>query len=156
MAQAALDRAVDEATAMAAAELQGVMSRSLEMTLDYLRTRTQFGRVIGNFQALQHRAVDLYVQEQLASVALADVVRVLDERPLDAATAAAVSRAKARCSDAAALITRQAIQMHGAIGFTEEADVGLYVKRALTLAAWLGNSAYHRRRYARLVPDEAE
>jgi alkylation response protein AidB-like acyl-CoA dehydrogenase len=156
MAQAALDRAIDEATAMAAAELQGVMSRSLEMTLDYLRTRTQFGRAIGSFQALQHRAVDLYVQEQLSSAALADAVRALDERPHDAATAAAVSRAKARCSDAAALITRQAIQMHGAIGFTEEADVGLYVKRALTLAAWLGNSVYHRRRYARLMPDEAE
>jgi alkylation response protein AidB-like acyl-CoA dehydrogenase len=155
-AQAALHRAVDEASAMAAAELLGVMNRALEMTLDYLRTRVQFGRTIGSFQALQHRAVDLYVQEQLASAALADAACALDQCPGDGGTAAAVSRAKARCSDAAALITRQAIQMHGAIGFTEDSDVGLYVKRALTLAAWLGNSAYHRRRFTRLAPDESE
>lgn len=156
IAQSALDRAVDEATVMASAELVGLMSQALAMTLDYLRTRVQFGRAIGSFQALQHRAVDLFVQEQLASVALADAVEAVDERPQEPATAAAVSRAKARCSDAAALITRQAIQMHGAIGFTEDSDVGLYVKRALTLGAWLGNSAYHRRRFAAVAPDDSE
>ena len=156
IAQSALERAVDEATVMAAAELCGVMSRALEMTLDYLRTRVQFGRTIGSFQALQHRAVDLFVQEQLALAALDDALTALDERPSDPDTAATVSRAKARCSDAASLITRQAIQMHGAIGFTEESDVGPYVKRALTLSAWLGNSAYHRRRFASLATEEAE
>ena len=156
IAQSALDRAVNEATVMASAELLGIMNRALEITLDYLRTRVQFGRTIGSFQALQHRSVDLYVQEQLASVALADALNALDERPEEPSTVATVSRAKARCSDAAALITRQAIQMHGAIGFTEDSDVGLYVKRALTLAAWLGNSAYHRRRFGALAPDEAE
>ncbi|MCC7081297.1 MAG: acyl-CoA dehydrogenase family protein [Burkholderiales bacterium] len=156
IAQSALDRAVSEATVMAAAELLGVMSRTLEMTLDYLRTRVQFGRSIGSFQALQHRAVDLYVQEQLASVALADAVSAIDDRPDDPTTAAAVSRAKARCSDAGSLITRQAIQMHGAIGFTEDSDVGLYVKRALTLSAWLGNSAYHRRRFAATASADAQ
>jgi alkylation response protein AidB-like acyl-CoA dehydrogenase len=154
IALSALERAVNEATAMASAELLGIMSRALEMTLDYLRTRVQFGRSIGSFQALQHRAVDLYVQEQLASVALADAVNAIDDRPEDPLTVAAVSRAKARCSDAASLITRQAIQMHGAIGFTEDSDVGLYVKRALTLSAWLGNSAYHRRRFAAVSPDD--
>ena len=156
IAQPALERAVDEATVMAAAELLGVMQRTLAMTLDYLRTRTQFGRAIGSFQALQHRAVDLYVQEQLAAVALADAVSAIDAPMLDAAGKAAVSRAKARCSDAAALITRQAIQMHGAIGFTEDSDVGLFVKRALTLCAWLGNSAYHRRRFSLLAPMDAD
>jgi alkylation response protein AidB-like acyl-CoA dehydrogenase len=156
VAQSALDHAVSEATVMAAAELLGVMNRALEMTLDYLRTRVQFGRSIGSFQALQHRAVDLYVQEQLASVALADALDAVDERPDEPSTAAAVSRAKARCGDAASLITRQAIQMHGAIGFTEDSDVGLYVKRTLALSAWLGNSAYHRRRFARSAPADAE
>jgi alkylation response protein AidB-like acyl-CoA dehydrogenase len=156
IAQSALDRAVNEATVMASAELLGIMSRALEMTLDYLRTRVQFGRSIGSFQALQHRAVDLYVQEQLASVALADAVNAIDEQPQDPLTVATVSRAKARCSEAASLITRQAIQMHGAIGFTEDSDVGLYVKRTLTLSAWLGNSAYHRRRFATVCPDDAE
>lgn len=156
VAQSALDRAIDEATAMASAELLGVMSRAFEMTLDYLRTRVQFNRAIGGFQALQHRAVDLYIQEQLSSVVLNDAITALDERPTEPATPAAVSRAKARCSDAASLITRQAIQMHGAIGFTEDSDVGLYVKRALILSAWLGNSAYHRRRFLRLAPADAE
>jgi alkylation response protein AidB-like acyl-CoA dehydrogenase len=156
IAQAALERAVDEATVMASYELLGVMERALAMTLDYLRTRSQFGRTIGSFQALQHRAVDLYVQEQLASVAAADAVAAIDAPVLVRSRVAAVSRATARCSDAAALITRQAIQMHGAIGFTEDGDVGLYVKRALTLAAWLGNSAYHRRRFAALAPADVD
>jgi len=156
IAQSALDRAVDEATVMASAELLGVMSRALEMTLDYLRTRVQFRRTIGSFQALQHRSVDLFIQEQLSSAALNDALNALDDHPAETATAAAVSRAKARCSDAAALVTRQAIQMHGAIGFTEDSDVGLYVKRTMTLSAWLGNSAYHRRRFARLAPDDGE
>lgn len=154
--ESALERAVDEATVVASAELLGIMSRTLEMTLDYLRTRVQFGRAIGSFQALQHRAVDLYVQEQLSSAALEDAITAIDERPGGADVAATVSRAKARCSDAASLITRQAIQMHGAIGFTEDSDVGLYVKRTITLAAWLGNSAYHRRRFARLAPDDVD
>jgi alkylation response protein AidB-like acyl-CoA dehydrogenase len=156
IAQAALDRSVDEATVMASAELLGIMSRAFEMTMDYLRTRVQFGRPIGSFQALQHRSVDLYIQEQLSTVVLNDAVDALDERPNEQGTAAAVSRAKARCSDAASLITRQAIQMHGGIGFTEDADVGLYVKRALILASSLGNSAYHRRRFLRLAPADAE
>jgi len=152
IAQGALHRAVDEATAMASAELLGVMSRAFDMTMDYLRTRVQFGRAIGSFQALQHRSVDLYIQQQLSTVVLNDAVDALDERPNETSTAAAVSRAKARCSDAAALITRQAIQMHGGIGFTEDADVGLYVKRALILSSSLGNSTYHRRRFLRLSP----
>lgn len=156
IARSALDRAVDEATAMASAELLGVMNRAFETTMDYLRTRVQFGRPIGSFQALQHRSVDLYIQEQLATVVLDDAVDALDQRPNEASTAAAVSRAKARCSDAASLITRQAIQMHGGIGFTEDADVGLYVKRALILSASLGNSTYHRRRFLRLAPADAE
>jgi alkylation response protein AidB-like acyl-CoA dehydrogenase len=151
-APAALARAVEEATAIVCAELVGLMDRTLETTLEYLRTRVQFGRAIGSFQALQHRAVDLFVQLQLASATLGDALEALAAQPDEAATAATVSRAKARCSDAAALVTRQAIQMHGAIGFTEDSDVGLYVKRALVLGAWLGNSAHHRRRYARLTP----
>ena len=155
VAKSALERAVDEATVIASAELLGIMSRTLEMTLDYLRTRVQFGRAIGSFQALQHRAVDLYIQEQLASVALEDALNAIDGT-VDVDVATTVSRAKARCSDAASLITRQAIQMHGAIGFTEDSDVGLYVKRTITLAAWLGNSAYHRRRFAQLAAQDDE
>ena len=144
-----LARAIDHTAVIASAELTGIMIRSLEITLEYLKTRVQFGKPIGSFQALQHRAVDLYIQQELSSAVLADCIAVLDEEPDAKARSAAASRAKARCTDAALLITRQSIQLHGAIGFTEDCDVGLYVKRAMTLAAWLGNGIAHRRRYAK-------
>jgi alkylation response protein AidB-like acyl-CoA dehydrogenase len=150
-ARAALDRALDHAAVTAAAELVGVMKRAHEMSLDYMKTRVQFGKPIGSFQALQHRAVDLHIQQELADAVLRDVVRQLDAAPDAAGRALAASRAKSRCSDAALAITRAAIQFHGAIGFTEDCDVGLYVKRALTLATWLGNGRAHRARYARLA-----
>ena len=148
-AAASLARAIDHTAVIASAELCGIMGRSLEMTLDYLKTRVQFGKPIGSFQGLQHRAVDLYIQQELSSAVLADCLGVLDDEPDAKTRSAAASRAKARCTDAALLITRQSIQMHGAIGFTEDCDVGLYVKRAMTLAAWLGNGNAHRRRYAK-------
>jgi alkylation response protein AidB-like acyl-CoA dehydrogenase len=150
-AAAALARALDHATAIASAELYGVMSRALEMSVDYMKTRVQFGRPIGSFQALQHRAVDLYIQQQLSSAVLEESLRELDRDPAPARRAAIVSRLKARCSDACLRISREAIQIHGAIGFTDEYDAGLYLKRALVLAAWLGNGAQHRRRYAALA-----
>jgi alkylation response protein AidB-like acyl-CoA dehydrogenase len=127
------------------------MSRALEMSVDYMKTRVQFGKPIGSFQALQHRAVDLYIQQQLASAALEDSLRALDTEPEPRRRAAIVSRLKARCSDAGVRITREAIQIHGAIGFTDEYDAGLYLKRAMVLAAWLGNGTQHRRRYAGLA-----
>ena len=151
IARNALERALDHATAIASAELYGVMSRALDMSVDYMKTRTQFGRPIGSFQALQHRAVDLYIQRELASAVLEQGLRELDRAPPSHVRAATASRMKARCSDAALRITREAIQIHGAIGFTDEYDAGLYLKRALVLAAWLGNGATHRRRYAALA-----
>jgi len=153
---ARLQTAVDHAVIMTSVELVGVMKRAFELTLDYLRTREQFGKPIGSFQALQHRAADLYIQQELAVSAAQDAIDVLDRGAPAAEVAAAASRAKSRCADAARLITREAIQFHGAIGFADEHDIGLYLQRALVLAAWLGNSATHRRRYARVAPPEAE
>jgi alkylation response protein AidB-like acyl-CoA dehydrogenase len=152
-ARNAIETARDGATVIAGAELLGVMHRVLDMTLDYMRTRVQFGKPIGSFQALQHRAVDLYIQRQLASAVLDDGLRRLADTADAQARAAIVSRVKARCSEAGLRIAREAIQIHGAIGFTDEYDVGLYLKRALVLASWLGNAALHRRRYARLALD---
>lgn len=149
-ATAALEAALDHGAAIAGAELYGVMSRALEMSVDYMKTRVQFGRAIGSFQGLQHRAVDLYIQQQLASAVLEEGLRELDAQPASDLRAATASRIKARCSEAGLRITREAIQIHGAIGFTDEYDAGLYLKRALVLSAWLGNAAQHRRRYARL------
>ena len=151
VARAVLGRALDRATVVAGAELVGVMARTLELSLDYMRTRVQFGKPIGAFQALQHRAVDLYLQKELAAAVLAEGVRDLETIADDRARAALASRVKARASEAALRVTREAIQIHGAIGFTEDCDVGLYTKRALVLAAWLGNATAHRRRYARFA-----
>jgi alkylation response protein AidB-like acyl-CoA dehydrogenase len=150
-AEAALARALDRAGAIAGAELYGVMSRALEMSVSYMKTRVQFGKPIGSFQALQHRAVDLYIQQQLASAVLEDGLRQLDDDPPARERSAVASRIKARCSEAGVRITREAIQIHGAIGFTDEYDAGLYLKRALVLGAWLGNATQHRRRYARIT-----
>lgn len=147
----ALARAFDHASVIAGAELAGVMDRALEMSLDYLRTRVQFGKPIGAFQALQHRAVDLYIHKELAGAVLEEALDILDRGPDPRARAALASRVKARCADAALRVTRETIQLHGAIGFTDDYDAGLYLKRALTLAAWLGHPTWHRRRYASLT-----
>ena len=150
-AASALSRAIDQAAVLASAELYGVMSRALEMSVEYMKTRVQFGHPIGSFQALQHRAVDLYIQQQLASAVLEEGLRELDAHPAERERAAIASRVKARCSEAGVRLAREAIQIHGAIGFTDEYDAGLYLKRALVLAAWLGNAVQHRRRYAALT-----
>ncbi|MBE0626776.1 MAG: acyl-CoA dehydrogenase, partial [Burkholderiales bacterium] len=152
-ARAALRLALDHATLSASAELLGVMDCALEMTLAYLRTRVQFGKPIGSFQALQHRAVDMYIQKELTRATLAAAlatVQAPDCTP-DQRTAAA-SSAKARATQAALAICKEALQMHGAIGYTDEYDLGLYFNRALVLSAWLGNAAMHRSRYAALAP----
>jgi alkylation response protein AidB-like acyl-CoA dehydrogenase len=146
----ALACALDYGAAVASAELCGIAERALEISLDYLKTRVQFGKPIGSFQALQHRAVDLYIQKELAGAVLDQVLEALAGVPDAATRAALASRLKARCSDAALRVTREAIQLHGAIGFTDECDIGLYLKRALVLAAWLGSATQHRRRYAAL------
>jgi alkylation response protein AidB-like acyl-CoA dehydrogenase len=149
-ATAALGLAFDHANAIAAAELAGLMDRALEMSVDYLKTRVQFGKPIGSFQALQHRAVDLHIHREVASAVLEESLAALDRRPAATARAIAASRLKARCADAALKITRETIQLHGGIGFTDDYDAGLYLKRAMTLAAWLGGATWHRRRYAQL------
>jgi alkylation response protein AidB-like acyl-CoA dehydrogenase len=150
-AQAALERSLDEAAVMASAEMIGVMQAALQMTLSYMRTRVQFGKPIGSFQALQHKAADLYVQQELARAVLNDAVRELDSAGSTEERAKLASRCKARSSDAGLRVTREVIQLHGAIGFTDEYDAGLYLKRALVLSGWLGNSSAHRRRFSQLT-----
>ncbi len=148
--EALLEETLDTARLAACAELLGGMERTLTMTLDHLRQRQQFGKPIGSFQALQHRAVDLYVQVELARSALARATAAHDDGADAAQRAAAVSAAKSRCSDAALLVAKQAIQLHGAIGYTDEYDLSLFVRRALVRAAELGNAVAHRARYARI------
>lgn len=147
-----LDAAIEEATLATAAMLLGVMERAFALSLDYLRTREQFGRRIGSFQALQHRAADLAMQIALTRASVEAAAATLDSGAAQAR--AAVSRAKARASEAGMLVTRQAIQLHGGIGYTDEYDVGLYLRRAMVLANSFGAAAVHRARFASLAPEE--
>ncbi|MBI3936709.1 MAG: acyl-CoA dehydrogenase [Betaproteobacteria bacterium] len=150
----ALQKAAAEATVMCCVESLAVMEKALAMTLEYLRTRVQFGRPIGSFQALQHRAVDLHIQKGLSAAAVSAALQVLDTKSDVTALMLAASRAKSRCAEAGFRIARESIQFHGAIGFSDECDIGLYLQRALVLSAWLGNAAAHRRRYAELAAPE--
>ena len=145
-------RATDEARVMAAVEMSGMMQAMLELTLEYLRTREQFGKPIGSFQALQHRAVDLYIAAEVARDVAQAACDSLDAGLSDDALVLTASRAKARAGDALDRIARESVQLHGAIGFTDEYALSLYVNRALTLSAWLGNAAQMRRRYAQAAP----
>jgi alkylation response protein AidB-like acyl-CoA dehydrogenase len=150
-ASAGLAQALDEAAVMVAAELMGVLSQTLTLTLDYIKTRVQFDHPIGSFQALQHQAVDLLILQEVSEAVLGEAAALLDDPdtpPLERSRMS--SRAKARLSEAGLRVTREAIQFHGAIAMTDDCDVGLYFKRAITLAAWLGNADAHRRRFMAL------
>jgi alkylation response protein AidB-like acyl-CoA dehydrogenase len=139
-ASAALGSSIDEAMVGASAELLGIMDAVLQQTIDYLCTRVQFERPIGEFQALQHRVVDLFMAKELASCALTDAIQVFESDADPARRSEAAMRAKYRASRSAAAITRAAVHLHGAIGFTDEFNIGLYLKRSIVLGSWLGNS----------------
>ena len=130
------------------ADLLGVMERALEMALDYMRMREQFDRPIGSFQALQHMAVDDHNQIELTRSLLYQVCAAMDGSRGNRAMAAAV---KARAAGAGLAVTKSAIQFHGAIGFTDEHDIGLYLRRAMALAPQYGSRSAETARYAALA-----
>lgn len=154
LVQGNLAVALEEATLATSAYLLGVMERAFALTLDYLRTRQQFGKPIGSFQSLQHRAADLKMLIALTRASVEQAAGILDAGADPAQRRAAVSQAKARASDAAMKVTREAIQLHGGIGYTDEADIGLYLRKAMVLANLHGSSSLHRARYAQNMPDE--
>jgi alkylation response protein AidB-like acyl-CoA dehydrogenase len=126
-----------------AAELVGLMESALQITLNHLKTREQFGRPLGAFQALQFRAVDAHVQISLTRSLVNEAARLA--LGSGAAAVLMTSGAKAKASAAAIAVTRAMVQLHGAIGFTDEHDIGLHLKRAMTLAAAYGTAAEHRK-----------
>jgi alkylation response protein AidB-like acyl-CoA dehydrogenase len=136
---------------LCSAELLGLMDGALDMTLNYLRTRVQFGVAIGSLQVLQHRAVDLWIRRQITEAAvMASIARFDDSvTSLPDRTKRALG-AKLRSSQSALSLSSQALQLHGAIGFAEEYGLGAYVNRVLTLSAWLGNGSDLRAAYADL------
>ena len=145
-----LRRAADAALIAIAAELLGVMRGAFSRALEHLRTRRQFGVAIGSFQSLQHRAVDLHLQHELTSACVERAARRFDEGAQAHELSLLAAHAKARASDAALLTSRETTQFHGAMGYTDECDIGLYFKRSLSLSAWLGNAPQQRQRYAEL------
>ncbi len=147
----AVNEANDYARLIQSAELIGVMRHALAVTLEYLNTRKQFGRQIGSFQALKHRAVDAYIQVELSAACMSEALGLIEQ---GGSIELLASRVKARCAAAALLVTRMAIQFHGAMGYTDECDVGLYFKRALHLSTWLGNAEQHRKRYFYACPSD--
>jgi alkylation response protein AidB-like acyl-CoA dehydrogenase len=145
-----LSRAVDRATIGLCAEMLGSMSACFDMTLEYLKTRTQFGVPIGSFQALKHRAARQFIEIELTRSIVFAAHRALDEHADDARVARLASVAKARCSDAFVMIGNEGVQMHGGSGMTDEHDVGFFLKRARAAEIQFGDAAFHRDRVARL------
>ena len=153
----AVDGSASEAVEVAAlatsAYLLGAMDRVFGITMDYLKTREQFGRKIGSFQALQHRSADLLIQLSLTRATVAAAARTWDGSDDPRERAVAVSRAKARASEAASIVTRGCIQLHGGIGYTDAADPGLFLRKMMVMAPMFGSAALHRARYQAMAPD---
>jgi len=145
---APLSRALNAGRAGAAAELVGVAAGASDMTLDYLRQRKQFGKLIGEFQALQHRAAHLYGEIEIARAATLKAAELLDAADERAELMVAVAKAKA--GRTAALAVQEGVQMHGGIGMTDEHDIGLFMKREAVLSELFGSPRYHASRVAEL------
>jgi acyl-CoA dehydrogenase len=143
-----LSRALDIAALGLASMLLGLSEAAFERTLGYLRERRQFGKPIGAFQGLQHRAAHLYAELQLARSIVLQGLQAADAGEEDLARAA--SAAKAKLCEVATLVTNESLQMHGGIGMTDEHDIGLFLKRARVLQQLFGDYHYHIDRFARL------
>ncbi|WP_295165557.1 acyl-CoA dehydrogenase [uncultured Brevundimonas sp.] len=145
--EALLDGALNLGRACAASSLTGAGDQAFKTTMDYLRTRKQFGKLIGEFQALQHRAAHLFSELELARAATIGAQIAIDEGREDAPLAASIAKAKA--GRVAELAVQEAVQMHGGVGMTDEFDVGLFMKRVRVLNELLGDAGFHAERVAR-------
>ncbi|HEY2884489.1 MAG TPA: acyl-CoA dehydrogenase family protein [Rhizomicrobium sp.] len=144
-----LEATLDRARVGLAAEMLGHAMQSFDVTLDYLKTRVQFGQVIGTFQALQHRAAKMFTDLELARSCVEGALQAIDRDANDVAQLA--SLAKAKVGDLVHLVSNEMVQMHGGIGMTDAHDAGLYLKRARAQEATFGGSSFHRDRYATLL-----
>lgn len=127
--------------------LLGASERAFAMTLDYLGIRKQFGRPIGSFQVLQHRAAEAKIQLAISRAVLEDAILDVEQHGSSRDRVQSGSRAIARVSDTAMLIAREAVQMHGAIGITDEHDIGLFCRKILTIYNRFGTAGANRSRY---------
>ena len=144
-----LDQILDRARIALAAEMLGTAQACFDMTVAYLKERTQFGQLIGSFQALQHRAAQMFAELELTRSVVTEALSAVDEGSDTVPQLA--SLAKARANDTLHLCAREGVQMHGGIGMTDEHDVGFYLKRAAVAETAFGDSRFHRDRYASLT-----
>jgi alkylation response protein AidB-like acyl-CoA dehydrogenase len=138
---ATLGIALNAGRAAAAAELLGLADEAFARTVQYLKERKQFGRLIGEFQALQHRAAQIYCELEITRAAVAKALSQLDADPSNADES--VSIAKARAGRTATLAVQEAVQMHGGMGMTDEFDLGFFMKRARVLQELFGDANFH-------------
>ena len=143
-----LEPVLDLARIGIACEMLGGARAAFEQTLAYIKERKQFGEIIGSFQALKHRAAQMFCEIELAHSVARSAASAAQERRNNIPTMA--SHAKARLAACARLVTNEAVQMHGGMGMTDEFDIGLYLKRARVAAATFGNRQYHSDRFATL------
>jgi acyl-CoA dehydrogenase len=143
-----LETVLDAGRAVVAAELLGAADEAFARTLAYLKERKQFGKTIGEFQALQHRAAHLYGELEITRAAVLAALQAMQTDP--GAAAAAVSIAKARAGATATLAVQEAVQMHGGVGMTDALEIGFFMKRVRVANELLGDASFHADRLARL------
>jgi len=140
---------LDAARSSLAAEMFGSAAEAFAMTLAYLKERQQFGLAIGSFQALQHRMANMYSELELCRAVVQRALKALDDK--DSKRAVFASLAKAKVSEVYQLVAREAVQLHGGIGMTDEHNIGFFLKRSRIAGELFGNPAFHRDRYASLL-----
>ena len=144
-----LEAILDRARAGLSAEMMGTAAQAFDMTLEYLKTREQFGRVIGSFHALGHRAAGLFSAMELSRSCAEAALQAIDADAENVAELCSLSKCKV--GDFLHEMSNQLIQIHGGIGMTDEFDAGFYLKRARVLESVFGNQSFHRDRYATLL-----
>lgn len=143
-----LEQVLDRGRVAIAAEMLGLARETFERTVAYLKERVQFGVHIGSFQALQHRAAQMQADIELCQSVVLQALSTVDENPQQLPLLA--SLAKAKLNELVKWVTNEAVQMHGGIGVTDELDIGLFLKRARVTMQMLGDTGYHKNRYAGL------
>ncbi|MBO6556278.1 MAG: acyl-CoA dehydrogenase family protein [Pseudomonadales bacterium] len=143
-----LDKVLDAGRILLSAEMLGGVQECFERTVEYLKTREQFGVPIGSFQALKHRAAQMFCEVELSKSVVLEALSALDESSEQ--TAELASLTKARLNDTYNLVSSEGVQMHGGIGMTDEYEIGFFMKRSRVCEHTLGGSAFHRDRYGLL------
>ncbi|TDJ22819.1 MAG: acyl-CoA dehydrogenase [Gammaproteobacteria bacterium] len=145
-----LDPTLDIARIGIASEMLGSLQECFERTIQYLKEREQFGVPIGSFQALKHRAADMFCEVELSKSCVLEALTALDEQRDSEEIAKLASLTKAKVGETYHLVSREGIQMHGGIGMTDEFDIGFFIKRAAVSEQTFGDVNFHRNRYGEL------